>query len=101
VNGNDKFKIDASKNSIDDSSVSVPNFTHDCYDSKYNDINTSVSLGKTKYIYDSECKWVGGSGKNIEWRFVISPQVEDSCIKENNERKIGTLYNYSKKENIK
>ena len=101
VNGNDKFKIDASKNSIDDSSVSVPNFTHDCYDSKYNDINTSVSLGKTKYIYDSECKWVGGSGKNIEWRFVISPQVEDSCIKGNNERKIGTLYNYSKKENIK
>lgn len=100
VNGNNPFIIDAHGKDIEDDSVAVPPFDHDCYDGIYNNINKKASLYYTNFVFDSECRWVGGSGKNIEWRFVISSQVEDSCIKENNTRKIGTLYNYSQKENI-
>lgn len=100
VNGNNSFIIDAHGKDIEDDSVAVPPFDHDCYDGTYNNINKEASLYSANFVFDSEYRWVGGSGKNIEWRFVISSQVEDSCIKENNIRKIGTLYNYSQKENI-
>lgn len=100
VNGNNSFIIDAHGKDIEDDSVAVPPFDHDCYDGTYNNINKEVSLYSANFVFDSEYRWVGGSGKNIEWRFVISSQVEDSCIKGNNTRKIGTLYNYSQKENI-
>lgn len=100
VNGNNSFIIDAHGKDIEDDSVAVPPFDHDCYDGTYNNINKEASLYFANFVFDSEYRWVGGSGKNIEWRFVISSQVEDSCIKENNTRKIGTLHNYSQKENI-
>ena len=100
VNGNNIFVIDAYDKDIEDDSVAVPPFDHDCYDGTYNNINKESSLYSSNFVFDSKYRWVGGSGKNIEWRFVISSQVEDSCIKENNTRKIGTLYNYSQKENI-
>ena len=100
INGDNVFKIDAHNKDIEDDSVAVPPFNHDCYDDTYNDINKEVSLYSANFVFDSKYRWVGGSGKNIEWRFVISSQVEDSCVKENNTRKIGTLYNYSQKENV-
>lgn len=100
VNGDNVFKIDAYNKDIESDSVAVPPFDHDCYDDTYNDINKEVSLYSANFVFDSKYRWVGGSGKNIEWRFVISSQVEDSCIKEDNTRKIGTLYNYSQKENV-
>ena len=100
VNGNDTFTIDAHEHYIEDDSVAVPPFDHDCYDGTYNNINKEASLYSANFVFDSKYQWVGGSGKNIEWRFVISSQVEDSCVKENNTRKIGTLYNYSQKENV-
>lgn len=100
VNGNDTFTIDAHEHGIEDDSVAVPPFDHDCYDGTYNNINKEASLYSANFVFDSKYQWVGGSGKNIEWRFVISSQVEDSCVKENNTRKIGTLYNYSQKENV-
>ena len=100
INGDNVFKIDAHNKDIEDDSVAVPPFDHDCYDDTYNDINKEVSLYSANFVFDSKYRWVGGSGKNIEWRFVISSQVEDSCVKENNTRKIGTLYNYSQKENV-
>lgn len=100
INGNNLFIIDAHGKDIEDDSVAVPPFDHDCYDDTYNNINEGASLYSANFVFDSKYQWVGGSGKNIEWRFVISSQVEDSCIKENNTRKIGTLYNYSQKENI-
>lgn len=100
VNGDNSFIIDAHGKDIEDDSVAVPPFDHDCYDDTYNDINKETSLYSANFVFDSKCQWVGGSGKNIEWRFVISSQVEDSCVKENNTRKIGTLYNYSQKENV-
>lgn len=100
VNGNNSFIIDAHGKDIEDDSVAVPPFGHDCYDGTYNNINKEASLYSANFVFDSKYQWVGGSGKNIEWRFVISSQVEDSCIKEKNTRKIGTLYNYSQKENI-
>lgn len=100
VNGNNSFIIDAHGKDIEDDSVAVPPFDHDCYDDTYNNINKDASLYRANFLFDSEYRWVGGSGKNIEWRFVISSQVEDSCIKGNNTRKIGTLYNYSQKGNI-
>lgn len=100
INGNNSFTIDTHGKYIEDDSVAVPPFDHDCYDDTYNNINKEASLYSANFVFDSKYQWVGGSGKNIEWRFVISSQVEDSCIKENNTRKIGTLYNYSQKENI-
>lgn len=100
VNGNNSFTIDAHEYGIEEDSVAVPPFDHDCYDDTYNNINKEASLYSANFVFDSKYRWVGGSGKNIEWRFVISSQVEDSCIKENNTRKIGTLYNYSQKENV-
>lgn len=100
VNGNNSFTIDAHEKDIEDDSVAVPPFDHDCYDDTYNNINKEASLYSANFVFDSKYQWVGGSGKNIEWRFVISSQVEDSCVKENNTRKIGTLYNYSQKENV-
>lgn len=100
INGNNSFTIDAHGKDIEDDSVDVPPFDHDCYDGTYNNINKEASLYSANFVFDSKYQWVGGSGKNIEWRFVISSQVEDSCIKENNTRKIGTLYNYSQKGNI-
>lgn len=100
VNGDNSFIIDAHEHDIEDDSVAVPPFDHDCYDGTYNNINEEASLYSANFVFDSKYQWVGGSGKNIEWRFVISSQVEDSCVKENNTRKIGTLYNYSQKENI-
>lgn len=99
INGNNSFTIDAHEG-IENDSVVVPPFDHDCYDDTYNNINKEASLYSANFVFDSKYRWVGGSGKNIEWRFVISSQVEDSCIKENNTRKIGTLYNYSQKENV-
>ena len=100
INGNDIFKINTHNKDIESDSVTVPPFDHDCYDDTYNNINKEVSLRYDNFVFDSKYRWIGGSGKNIEWRFVICPQVEDSCVKENNTRKIGTLYNYSQKENI-
>ena len=100
VNGDNSFIIDAHGKDIEDDSVAVPPFDHDCYDDTYNNINKGASLYYANFVFDSKYQWVGGSGKNIEWRFVISSQVEDSCVKENNTRKIGTLYNYSQKENV-
>lgn len=100
VNGDNSFIIDAHEYDIEDDSVAVPPFDHDCYDDTYNNINKEASLYSANFVFDSKYQWVGGSGKNIEWRFVISSQVEDSCVKENNTRKIGTLYNYSQKENV-
>ena len=100
VNGDNSFIIDAHGKDIEDDSVAVPPFDHDCYNDTYNNINKEASLYSANFVFDSKNQWVGGSGKNIEWRFVISSQVEDSCVKENNTRKIGTLYNYSQKENV-
>ena len=100
INGDNSFTIDAHEYGIEEDSVAVPPFDHDCYDDTYNNINKEASLYSANFVFDSKYRWVGGSGKNIEWRFVISSQVEDSCIKENNTRKIGTLYNYSQKENV-
>lgn len=100
IDGNNSFTIDAHGKDIEDDSVAVPPFDHDCYDDTYNNINKEASLYSANFVFDSKYQWVGGSGKNIEWRFVISSQVEDSCVKENNTRKIGTLYNYSQKENV-
>lgn len=100
INGNNSFTIDAHGKDIEDDSVAVPPFDHDCYYGTYSNINKEASLYSANFVFDSKYQWVGGSGKNIEWRFVISSQIEDSCIKENNTRKIGTLYNYSQKENI-
>lgn len=100
INGDNAFMINAHEHGIEEDFVAVPSFDHDCYDDTYNNINKEASLYSVNFVFDSQYRWVGGSGKNIEWRFVISSQVEDSCVKENNTRKIGTLYNYSQKKNV-
>ena len=110
VNGGNKINITA--DTIDN--VDVP-FTHDCFQS-YNNINESKKLSGNEIptdnqVYNKTGEYVGGSGLNVEWRFIISPQVGDSCkrqckdkngnIVDDYTRKVGTLYNYVSRNNVK
>lgn len=98
VNGGNKIDIKANN---------IPNIpaNHDCFQS-YNDINTQQIIDGTSQVYDKTGSYVGGSGLNVEWRFIISPQVGDSCKRQHNgqddyDRKVGTLYNYVSRDNVK
>lgn len=98
VNGGNKIDIKANN---------IPNVpaNHDCFQS-YNDINTKQTIDGTNQVYDKTGSYVGGSGLNVEWRFIISPQVGDSCKRQHNgsddyTRKVGTLYNYVSRDNVK
>ena len=94
-------------NKIDIKANNIPNVpaNHDCFQS-YNDINTKQTIDGTNQVYDKTGSYIGGSGLNVEWRFIISPQVGDSCKKQYNDqddntRKVGTLYNYVSRDNVK
>lgn len=98
VNGGNKIDIKANN---------IPNIpaNHDCFQS-YNDINTKQTIDGTNQVYDKTGSYIGGSGLNVEWRFIISPQVGDSCKRQfkgsdDYTRKVGTLYNYVSRDNIK
>lgn len=98
VNGGNKIDIKANN---------IPNVpaNHDCFQS-YNDINTKQTIDGTNQVYDKTGSYIGGSGLNVEWRFIISPQVGDSCkrqFKDSDDytRKVGTLYNYVSRDNVK
>lgn len=98
INGGNKIDIKASN------IPSVP-ANHDCFQS-YNDINTKQTIDGTNQVYDKTGSYIGGSGLNVEWRFIISPQVGDSCKRQHNgqddhARKVGTLYNYVSRDNVK
>lgn len=103
VNRGDRWNV--RRGDVD--SMKVPR-THDCYQ-EYNNINKNYLL-KGNQVYDITGQYIGGSGLNIEWRFIISPQVGDSCkrqreekgeIKDDYIRKVGTLYNYVSRDNVK
>lgn len=94
-------------NKIDIKTNNIPNVpaNHDCFQS-YNDINTKQTIDGTNQVYDKTGSYIGGSGLNVEWRFIISPQVGDSCKRQYNgnddyDRKVGTLYNYVSRDNVK
>lgn len=98
VNGGNKIDIKANNIS------NVP-ANHDCFQS-YNDINTKQTIDGTNQVYDKTGSYIGGSGLNVEWRFIISPQVGDSCKRQfkgsdDYTRKVGTLYNYVSRDNVK
>lgn len=98
VNGENKINVTPSNMQY------VP-FNHDCFQS-YNDINTKQTINWSSQVYDKTGSYVGGSGVNIEWRFIISPQVGDSCKRQYKDsddyvRKVGTLYNYVSRDNVK
>lgn len=97
VNGNDSYTLISGN--LDPSKL--PPMNHDCYDGNYNDINKTVSINNNAQVFDVNGEYVGGTGANISWRFIISPQVGDACRKQTNTRKIGTLYNYVKYANVK
>lgn len=99
VNRGDRWNV--RRGDID--SMKVPR-THDCYQ-EYNNINKNYSL-KGNQVYDITGQYIGGSGLNVEWRFIISPQVGDSCKRQykgfdDYTRKVGTLYNYVSRDNVK
>ena len=98
VNGGNKIDIKANN---------IPNVpaNHDCFQS-YNDINTKQTIDGTNQVYDKTGSYIGGSGINVEWRFIISPQVGDSCKRQHDgyddhARKVGTIYNYVSRDNVK
>ena len=99
VNRGDRWNV--RRGDVD--SMKVPR-THDCYQ-EYNNINKNYSL-KGNQVYDITGQYIGGSGLNVEWRFIISPQVGDSCKRQyeghdDYVRKVGTLYNYVSRDNVK
>lgn len=99
VNRGDRWNV--RRGDVD--SMKVPR-THDCYQ-EYNNINKNYSL-KGNQVYDITGQYIGGSGLNVEWRFIISPQVGDSCKRQykdsdDYDRKVGTLYNYVSRDNVK
>lgn len=99
VNRGDRWNV--RRGDVD--SMKVPR-THDCYQ-EYNNINKNYSL-KGNQVYDITGQYIGGSGINIEWRFIISPQVGDSCKRQykgqdDYVRKVGALYNYVSRDNVK
>ena len=94
-------------NKIDIKANNIPNVpaNHDCFQS-YNDINTKQTIDGDSQVYDKTGSYIGGSGINVEWRFIISPQVGDSCKRQHDGqddhiRKVGTLYNYVSRDNVK
>lgn len=98
INGDNRINV------TDNNIGKIP-FTHDCFQS-YNDINTKQIINWSSQVYDKTGSYVGGSGVNIEWRFIISPQVGDSCKRQYEShddyaRKVGTLYNYVSRDNVK
>ena len=98
VNGDNKINV------TPNNMQNVP-FNHDCFQS-YNDINTKQIINWSSQVYDKTGSYIGGSGVNIEWRFIISPQVGDSCKRQykgsdDYVRKVGTLYNYVSRDNVK
>ena len=44
-------------------------------------------------------EYYGGSGPNIDWRFIITQRISDSCEKNDYDLKIGTIYNALQKDN--
>ncbi len=99
VNRGDRWNV--RRGDVD--SMKVPR-THDCYQ-EYNNINKNYSL-KGNQVYDITGQYIGGSGLNVEWRFIISPQVGDSCKRQYKDsddpiRRVGTLYNYVSRDNVK
>ena len=99
VNRGDRWNV--RRGDVD--SMKVPR-THDCYQ-EYNNINKNYSL-KGNQVYDITGQYIGGSGLNVEWRFIISPQVGDSCKRQYKDsddpiRRVGTLYNYISRDNVK
>ena len=98
VNGDSKINV------TPNNMQNVP-FNHDCFQS-YNNINTKQIINWSSQVYDKTGSYIGGSGVNIEWRFIISPQVGDSCKRQyeghdDYVRKVGTLYNYVSRDNVK
>lgn len=98
VNGGNRINVT-------DSNIGKIPFTHDCFQS-YNDINTKQIINQDSQVYNKTGEYIGGSGVNIEWRFIISPQVGDSCKRQykgsdDYDRKVGTLYNYVSRDNVK
>ena len=98
VNGDSKINV------TPNNMQNVP-FNHDCFQ-YYNNINTKQIINWSSQVYDKTGSYIGGSGVNIEWRFIISPQVGDSCKRQykgsdDYVRKVGTLYNYVSKDNVK
>ena len=90
---------------VTDSNIGKIPFTHDCFQS-YNDINAKKTISWNSQVYNKTGEYIGGSGVNIEWRFIISPQVGDSCKRQYKDqddyvRKVGTLYNYVSRDNVK
>lgn len=98
VNGGNRINVT-------DSNIGKIPFTHDCFQS-YNDINAKKTISWNSQVYNKTGEYIGGSGVNIEWRFIISPQVGDSCKRQYKGqddyfRKVGTLYNYVSRDNVK
>lgn len=50
--------------------INIPDGLTDCF-AEYNDINEDYTLDKAQYVLTKDGQYYGGSGKNIEWKFVV------------------------------
>ena len=67
-------------------------------DSCQNNYDVNKSYDNT-YAFDKTGKYYGGSGPNIEWRFVVSFKIGDYSQKTDQDLEIGTIWNILKKDN--
>lgn len=67
----------------------------DCYN-----VNCDVNKDYIdNHCFDKTGVYYGGSGPNIDWRFIITQRISDSCKKNDYDQKIGTIYNALQKDN--
>lgn len=67
----------------------------DCYNPN-SDVNKEFI---DNYCFDKTGTYYGGSGANIEWRFIITQRIADSCKKFSKDQEIGTIYNCIQRNN--
>lgn len=67
-------------------------------DSCQNNYDVNKNYNNT-YAFDKSGKYYGGSGPNIEWRFVISFKIGDYSQKTDQDLEVGTIWNILNKGN--
>ena len=81
----------------------VPLPTSEDADQTYKDCyNVNCDVNKDyidNHCFDKTGTYYGGSGPNIDWRFIITQRVSDSCKKNDYDLEIGTIYNCIQKDN--
>lgn len=75
-----------------------PNASQPIVDScqKSSNVNEDYQI---EYSFDKTGKYFGGSGLNVEWRFIITQKIGDASVRSDNGLEAGTVWNILNKTN--